>query len=317
MVKNFSNRIKEYNNSGFGNKPDHQPERLINQDGSLNVKKTGLSFFDHFSIFHFLVSTNWFTFNLLVVATYALVNLLFGLLYWGIGVDKLGIQLYSPMEDLLESIYFSAQTFSTVGYGRANPSSHLTNFIALSEMLVGMMYLALAAGLLFARFSRPVAKIVFSNKALVSPYKDHKGLMFRLSNAKTNLLLDVEVKLLLVMNVIENGKEVRKFYDLDLEMSLINIFALTWTVVHPLVEESPLYNFDKEKLNKSKAEFMVLVKGYNNTLSQSVHSRTSYKYFDIEWDAKFSPIFEYKNGNTIVPVNKIGQFEKLSSIDSK
>jgi inward rectifier potassium channel len=310
MSNNFSKRIKEYNNSGFGNKPDHQPERLINQDGSLNVKKTGLSFFDHFSVFHFLVSTNWLTFNLLVIATYALVNLFFGLIYWGIGIENLGVTPYSPMEDLLECIYFSAQTFSTVGYGRANPSSHVTNFIALSEMLVGMMYLALAAGLLFARFSRPVAKIVFSKKALVSPYKDHKGLMIRLSNAKTNLLLDVEVKLLLVMNIVENGKDVRKFYDLDLEMSMINIFALTWTVVHPIDSNSPLFDFDKEKLNNSKAEFMVLVKGYNNTLSQTVHARTSYKYFDVEWDAKFSPIFEYKNGNTIVPIDKIGSFEK-------
>lgn len=313
MAAKPENKNKEYNNSGFGNKTDHQPERLINQDGSINVKKTGLGFFDHFSVFHYLVTINWLKFNLLVVGSYALINVVFGAIYWWIGIDEIGIRHFTQFEDFMESLFFSAQTFSTVGYGRANPGTHLTNFVALSEMLVGMMYLALAAGLLFARFSRPVAKIVFSEKALIAPYKEGKALMMRLSNAKTNLLLDVEVKLLLVMNMKENGKEVRKFYDLGLEMSMINIFALSWTIVHPINNESPLNQFDKEKLDTSQAEFMVLAKGYNNTLSQSVHSRTSYKYFDIEWDAKFSPIFEYKKGRTIVPIDQIGKFEYVNN----
>jgi len=311
MANNFFKKINEYKSSGFGSKIDHQPERFINYNGSVNVKKIGLSFFDHFSVFHFLVTINWLTFNSLVIASYLLANIFFGLSYWIIGIDEIGIKHDTAIEELMESIYFSAQTFSTVGYGRANPGSHLANIVAFSEMLVGMMYLALAAGLLFARFSRPVAKIVFSQKTLIAPYNEGKGVMVRLSNAKSNLLLEVEVKLLLVMNVMEKGKELRKFYDLKMEMSMINMLALTWTIVHPIDEASPLFNFDKDGLDKSKAEFMVLVKGYNNTLSQQVHSRTSYKYYDVEWNAKFSPIFEYKNGHTIVPVNKISQFEKV------
>jgi inward rectifier potassium channel len=218
------------------------------------------------------------------------------------------------MEDFLESIYFSAQTFSTVGYGRANPGSHLANFVAFSEMLVGMMYLALSAGLLFARFSRPVAKIVYGEKALIAPYKDGKGFMFRLSNAKTNLLLEVGVKLLLVMNIEEDGKEVRKFYDLPLEMSKINMLALSWTVVHPIDKKSPLFEIDKDTLDKSKAEFMVLMNGINNTLSQNVHSRTSFKYYDVVWDAKFSPIFNNQKGKAVIAVDKIGSFEKVNSL---
>lgn len=270
-----------------------------------------MGFFDHFSIFHFLVTTNWTKFNLLVIASYLLVNLLFGTIYWLIGIDEIGIRHDTSLEDFLESVYFSAQTFSTVGYGRANPGSHVANMIAFLEMLVGMMYLALAAGLLFARFSRPVAKIVFSEKALIAPYRDGKAFMLRLSNAKTNLLLDVEVKLLLSMNKIEDGKKVRKFYDLPLEMSKINMLALSWTVVHPINEESPLWEIHKEEFNRTKAEFMVLVKGFNNTLSQNVHSRTSYKTYDLEWDAKFAPIFENKHGNAVVAVDQVGKFEKV------
>ncbi len=304
--------ITEYKYSGFGSKTDHQPKRLLNQDGSVNVRKTGLSFFDHFSVFHFLVTTNWLTFNLLVIITYLLVNIVFGLIYWSIGIDEIGIKHDTAIEDLLESIYFSAQTFSTVGYGRANPGSHLANFVAFSEMLIGMMYLALAAGLLFARFSRPVAKIVFSKKAMIAPYKNEKGFMVRLSNAKTNLLLEVEAKILLTMTINENGELVRKFYNLPLEMRKINMLALSWTVVHPINDQSPLANFSKSDLDKSNAEFVVMISGYNNTLSQQVHSRTSYKFHEVEWGAKFSPIFTNEDGMAVVAVNKIGDYHKIS-----
>jgi inward rectifier potassium channel len=193
MVKHLFHKLNEYTNSGFGNKTEHQPDRLLNQNGSVNVRKTGLSFFDHFSVFHYLVTTNWLTFNLLVITSYLLINILFGSIYWLVGIEEISIRHQTAFEDLLQSIYFSAQTFSTVGYGRANPGSHMANFIAFSEMLVGMMYLALAAGLLFARFSRPVAKIIFSKKAVIAPFGDGKAFMFRLSNAKANLLLEVEV----------------------------------------------------------------------------------------------------------------------------
>jgi inward rectifier potassium channel len=178
-------------------------------------------------------------------------------------------------------------------------------------MLVGMMYLALAAGLLFARFSRPVAKIIFSKKAVIAPYREGIAFMFRLSNAKANLLLDVEVKLLLVMNKFENGQEVRKFYDLLLEMDKINMLALSWTVVHPIDENSPLDQIKENELASSKAEFMVLIKGLNNTLSQQVHARTSYKPENVEWNAKFSPIFSDNKGKTVIAMDKIGKYEKL------
>jgi inward rectifier potassium channel len=311
MAKTPNLRANEYNNSGFSTRTDNQPERLINQDGSVNVKKTGLRFFDHFSIFHFLVSTNWTKFNLLVIFSYLMLITFFGCIYYAIGVEKLGLVSMDFSTDLLNSIYFSSQTFSTVGYGRANPLAHDTNLIAVAEMLIGMMYLALAAGLLFARFSRPVAKIIFSKKALIAPYRQGKGFMIRLSNAKTNILLEVEVKVLLVMVVEENGNEVRKFYDLPLEMNKINMLAMTWTVVHAIDETSPLYEMNSERLKKSEAEFMVLIKGFNDTLSQGIHSRTSYKSDEIEWDARFSPVFKNINGVTEVAIDRISDYEKV------
>jgi inward rectifier potassium channel len=313
MAKSLFNKVNEYRNSGFGTKTDHEPDRLLNQDGSLNVKKTGMNFFDHFSIFHFLVTANWFTFNIIVIGSYILINVFFGFIYWQLGIEEIGIKHDTALEDFLESVYFSAQTFSTVGYGRANPGSHWANLVAFSEMLIGMMYLALAAGLLFARFSRPVAKIIFSKKALVAPYRGGKGFMFRLTNAKTNLLLEVSIKVLLMMHESVNNQKVRRFYDLTLELNKINMLPLSWTVVHPIDENSPLTDMNKEDLKSSKAEFIVLLKGYNNTLSQQVHARTSYKPENIEWDARFSNIFSYEHGKTIIKVDKVGQYDNAKT----
>jgi inward rectifier potassium channel len=312
MIKNSQIKKTEYSGSGFGTRTDNQPERLINQDGTFNVRKKGLGFFAHFSVFHFLISANWTVFNILVAASYILIISAFGLVYYFFGVEQLGLISENPLADFLHSVYYSAQTFSTVGYGRANPLSHATNLIAVAEMLVGMMYLALAAGLLFARFSRPVAKIVFSKMALIAPYRGGKGFMLRLANAKVNMLLNVEVKVLLVMISEEDGKEVRKYYELPLEMTRINILAMSWTVVHPIDESSPLFGMTKEMVIKSKAEFMVLLSGYNDTLSQTIHSRTSYDAHEIEWDAQFVPVFHNRNGITEVSIDKIGDFQKVT-----
>ena len=104
MARTRSKINLEYKHSGFGTKTDHQPKRMINKDGSLNVERTGISFLDHFSVFHFLVTTNWLTFNSLIVLSYVLINIIFGFIYWSIGIDEIGIKHDTEIEDLLESI---------------------------------------------------------------------------------------------------------------------------------------------------------------------------------------------------------------------
>jgi inward rectifier potassium channel len=252
-VNEFIKRIKEYTDSGFGADASHQPERLINQNGALNTGKTGLSFFEHFSISHFLITINRTSFNFLVVLSYLLINLFFGGIYYFIGVQHLQILQTNSIEDFWNAFYISAQTFSTVGFGSYHPDNNLTNFVAVPEMLAGMMHLALAAGLLFARFSRPVSKIIYSNKLLVAPYKSGYGLMFRLANAKNNLLLNVTIRVFLTMKLEIQGLIVRKFFQLPLEMNHIDFLALSWTVVHPLDEKSPLYGMKPRDLKASDA----------------------------------------------------------------
>lgn len=313
MIK-FFRSFNEYTDSGFGTNPEDQPERLVNKDGSLNVVRTGLGFFDHLSFFHELIRMRWWKFNVLVILSYAAINLFFGTIYWMLGVGALGlVDKGDRMEDFLQAFYFSAQTFSTVGYGRLNPVDHTSSIIAVIEMLIGMMYLALAAGLLYGRFSRPVSRIIFSKNTLMAPYLGGKGLMFRMSNAKNNLIIDVQVQWLLTMKIEENGKKVRKFYQLELERTHINMLALTWTVVHPIDENSPINGFNQTDLEEADAEFLVLVKGMNDTFSQMIHARTSYKAEDMIWNAKFSNIYHGLNKKTIVRIDQIGRYTKFEN----
>lgn len=311
IVKNKPPRekaLKEYRTTGFSEKTNDESDRLIGRDGRVNVRKSGMGFLAHFSVFHYLVNIPWWKFNVLIILSYAAVHALYGLLYTAVGVESIGVESRGHLEDLMQGIYFSAQTFSTVGFGRLNPQNHIVNLISMSEMLVGMMYLALAAGLLFARFSRPVSKIVFSKNALISPYKAGKGLMIRLTNAKENLLIDVRARVLLSTKKLVDGQYQRKFYQLNLELASINMLALSWTIVHPIDEGSPLHNLTEEEIESIDPEILVLIRGYNNTFSQDIHSQTSYKYEDLVWGAKFTPIFRNRRGQTIVDVHKIDEY---------
>ena len=311
MIKIFKS-TKEYTDTGFSSVPENEPERLINQNGSLNIIRTGFSFFTHFSVFHELIRMKWWKFNVIVASSYLIINLSFAFIYLWIGVE--GLNVYSTEDNtsnFLNAFYFSAQTFSTVGYGRQNPVSNSANLVAVVEMLVGMMYLALAAGLLYGRFSRPVSKIIFSKNAVIAPYKDGKGLMFRFSNAKNNLLIDVEVQVLMTMHMDLRGKEVRKFFELNLERKQINMLAMSWTVVHPIDERSPLRDLTEKDLLESNPEFLVFVNAVNDTNSQLVHTRTSYKQNEIVWDAKFTSIYKKEKNKTIVHIDKLSDYKKV------
>ena len=136
--------------------------------------------------------------------------------------------------------------------------------------------------------------------------------MFRMSNAKNNLLIEVEVQMLLTMKVMEDNKEIRKFYQLDLERTKINMMALTWTVVHPIDSNSPLNDLTETDLRNADVEIMIMVNALNDTISQSIHSRKSYKNEDIIWGGKFSPIFEGKNKKTYVSIDKIGDYSNVN-----
>jgi len=220
-------RNKTIDNTGFSNLSVAEANRLSNKDGSFNVKRVGIPFFQRYSILHTLLKMKKRQFILLIVFYYLFVNTVFAFVYFFIGVGDLkGIHLGEGWQnEFLQAFFFSAQTITTVGYGHIHPTSTLTNIVAAIESFSGILTFAVITGLLYARFSRPQAYIQFSENALISPYKDGKGLMFRLSTYKNNHLTDLSAKVILSMHVDEGNGKVTRFYNLPLEIDQLSSFG--------------------------------------------------------------------------------------------
>jgi len=170
---------------------------------------------------------------------------------------------------------------------------------------------ALVSGLLYGRFSRQRAKIVFSENMLVAPYRDGLALMFRMGNARRSEILEAEVQIMLAINQrTDDGNLERKFFSLELEINRIAFFSLSWTIVHALREQSPIFHFSEEELKDAQAEFMVMVKGTDEANHQTVNARRSYIAEEIVWNAKFRPIISRNSkGQPQVLMQKIGDYE--------
>jgi inward rectifier potassium channel len=210
-------------------------------------------------------------------------------------------------------MFFSAQTLTTVGYGNMYPVGVPANIVASLEALTGWLVFAIATGLLFGRFSRPSARIGFSPTMVVAPYSDGTSLQLRVVNRRPNNLIDLEARLTLMTVESMNGQLGRKYRTLDLERQQVLFFPLTWTVVHPIDENSPLFRKTSDDLVRMQAEVLVMMKGFDDTFGQTVHARYSYRYDEITWGARFAPAFEFdRQGNMHVEVNKVGLLERAA-----
>lgn len=282
----------EFKDLGFGSRVSTQKKRLINKDGSFNVERKGLPFLQSLSLYHSLLEMSWIKFNGCVFLSYITVNLFYACLYVLIGIDHLGgITGKTFLDKFLDAFFFSGQTITTVGYGVIHPIGFWASSISLIESMTGLLGFALATGLLYGRFSRPNAKILYSKNAIIAPYRGTTAFEFRIANARKNQLLDVEVLVMLTMRVSEDGITARKYTELNLERQKINFFPLTWTIVHPIDENSPLYGLTLDELKEAKAEFFILIRGFDDTFSQSVHSRSSYTADELRGGVKFKNMY--------------------------
>ncbi len=290
--------------------------RMIERDGSFNVRKTGGGF-KNIHFFQFLINISWPNFLLIILAGYIIVNTIFASLYLTAGIQNIkGAQADSPLSAFLSAFFLSVHTLTTVGYGTIAPKDIWTNVIASFEALAGLMGLALATGLLYGRFSRPSARLAFSEKAIVAPYRDGTGLEFRLANKRQNVLVDLEATVILMTVVNAGGIQKREYQQLALERSNVYFLALTWTVVHPVDERSPLFGKSKEDLAAQQAEILILVRAFDDTFSQVVHSRYSYRFDEIVWGAKFLPAFRVtEEGGMNLELNGLSKIETLDKGD--
>jgi len=284
--------------------------RTINADGSFNVKRTGLRWRDA-NPYLMLIDTTWPRFLLVVLAGFLVVNFIFASLYLAIGIQNLK-GLESDMGAFANAFFFSVHTLTTVGYGNVYPQGPWANVISSTEAATGLMVFAVATGLLYGRFSRPSARIVYSKKAIIAPYQDGTSLQFRVANARSNTLMNMEARVLLMTVNSVDGELRRSFIDLPLERSQIYFFALTWTIVHPIDEASPLFGKTADDLRRVSAEIMILIQGFDDTFSQVVHSRYSYRHDEFVWGAKFTPSFKVDTkGGLVVEVDHIDEMRLL------
>lgn len=299
---------------GFGTQPVMQSQPLLNRDGSINVKRKRLSYFNTADNYHNLITMPWPKFWLIVLSSYMLINILFAFIYVAVGIQYLdGADGKNTVEHFFNAFFFSAQTISTVGYGHISPKGMLANSVAALESMLGLLAFAIATGLLYGRFSRPTAKITYSNNILVAPYRnDGKGLMFRLANLRRNILIGLSIEVIFSYNEIVDGKPVRRFFPLELERKEVSILTLSWTVVHPLDENSPLKDMTPDELKQSEASFSILLKAFDDTFSQTVHSRAAYQHNDMVWNARFKPTFDRdKDGRIVLDLSKVHDYAEV------
>jgi inward rectifier potassium channel len=304
-------------NTGFGTNASEYGGRFVSKKGTANVEKRGIAILEKISWYHSMLSIPRWKFISIIFLFFIVINLGFGTIYYLLGIQHLGgVIPGSELHNFAESFFFSCQTFTTVGYGRVNPNGLITNALAASEALVGLLSFALATGLLYGRFSKPTAFLKFSENALIAPFKEGTALMFRVAPFKNTTLTEAEAKITLGISLKEDGKPTNEFYQLQLEYNTVNALTLSWTIVHPITEESPLYNLTAEDYANMQGEVLVFIKAFDDMFSNTVVARTSYTFKEIVVGAKFDPMFKRSSeGNkTVLHIDKLNSYTTVELV---
>lgn len=315
FLKRINTKAKTENNTGFGSNSSNYGGRFLTKNGNANVRKDGIGFIESISWYHTMLNIPRWKFLFIILLFYVVVNLFFAILYFLIGVEHLnGITANTNLEKFGQAYFFSVQTYTTVGYGHINPTGFLASFVSSIEALIGLLTFAIATGLFYGRFSRPSAFVRFSENAIIAPYQNGKALMFRLAPYKNTNLVDAEIRLTLGISVEENGVVVNKFYTLPLEMERVNALTLSWTIVHPINEESPLFGFKESDYKNIQGEFLVFFKTFEDMYSSTVVKRTSYTFSEVVYGAKFVSMFtrSSQNDKTLLHLDKLNAFERVN-----
>ena len=315
MQEPSSNIREELNQDlGLGGRLASQTQvRTMNADGTFNVVRYGMSKFGALDVYHILLTISWSRFLALVVFAYLLVNTLFAAGYMLCGHGAVaGVNESSRLIWFLECFFFSVQTLVTIGYGKMTPEGIPANILVAIEALSGLMGFALATGLLFARFSRPIARLRFSRNAVVAPFLGGKGVMFRLANSSNNELAQVRAQVTMLRTEYRDGKKARKFHTLALERDRVTFFPVQWVIVHPIDEASPFFGQTKEQVIESQPEIMVLISATDETFMQTVHARFSYRLDEVVWGAKFRDVYETRSdGRLGLDVRRLDEYDSI------
>jgi len=294
---------------GFGSVVGGAHEkRLLNRDGSFTSKRVGFSPLSYLNGYHALLTISWPRFLGIVAAAYLVLNAIFASAFLLSGVDGLGGVGDSAMGGHWQrAFFFSVETFATIGYGHVFPVGTAANWVVTFESLVSLLSVALMTGIVFARFSRPTAAVLFSDVSVVAPYQGTTGFMFRITNARSNQLMELEAKVLFSRLDVTG----RRYDQLKLERTKVVFFPMSWTIVHPIVEGSPMWGLTHDDLVDTDAEFLILMSGIDETFSQTVHARSSYKPNEIAFGKKFANMYNPigEDGTISIDVSRLSDVE--------
>jgi hypothetical protein len=315
-LKNTKPKASTQKNTGFGTNASNYGGRFINKDGTANVEKRGMFILNRISWYHTMIDMPRWRFMSILLLFYIGMNFLFALLYYVIGIEHLnGIDSSSSdWGKFGQAYFFSAQTFTTVGYGHISPVGFMTSLLAAAEALIGLLSFAIATGLFFGRFSKPTAFLKFSHNAIIAPYGEGTGLMIRVTPFKNTNLTDAQAKVTLGMSIEENGLMTNKFFSLDLELEKINVLTLSWTLVHPITENSPLFHFKKNDYATINGEILVFITSFDDMFSNTVAIRTSYTFDEVIYGAKYEPMYTKSadNSKTILNLDLLNAYKSVT-----
>jgi inward rectifier potassium channel len=268
---------------------ERPPKPRVIAIGDREIVTEGLSLSFWADISHRCMTASWPSFIGGVVLVFIVFNAAFGLLYW------LGDQPVSNVarNDYLDYLYFSIETLSTAGYGDMHPQTHYGHFVSAVELLTGIFSMSVMTGLIFARFSRPSARLLFANNPVVSTHDGQRTLMVRFANERHNIIGNATARLWFLNNVTtDEGQSVRRFHELSLVKNEHPALALSWTIYHVIDKSSWLFNLDADALKAAKVSLVVVVSGYDLVAAQTVHARKSYDYTDIRFGQRYADILE-------------------------
>ena len=296
---------------GLGGKLSERSRvRLVNRDGTFNVRRNDLSPFHPYNAYHTLLSLPIPRLLALMAAGYVVTNFVFASLYWLAGPDALAGAARAPLERFEDCVFFSVQTLSTIGYGRLVPNSRTANLLVALEALVGLLGFAILSALLFARFTRPTAKLSFSRNALIAPYRDGWALMFRLVNLRNHDLAEVHAVVSFARWAVDaDGNRRRRFDQLTLERDSISFMPLHWVIVHPIAAGSPFRGFSEQSLAATDPEVICLISADDETFAQTVHAKTSYDRLDVVWGARFRDMYLADEDRVAIDLTRLHDFE--------
>ncbi|MCW3124531.1 MAG: Ion transport 2 domain protein [Bacteroidetes bacterium] len=310
LLRDRINRNRNNVDIGLDHGAQAGRQRTVNLDGSYNIKKITGERID-FDLYHWLITTSWNKYWLTVFLFYGFVNFIFAVFFYLAGPQNIaGISPTDNINDFMQCFFFSNQTFTTVGYGGMHPTGLFSSWLASMEAFIGLMSFALATGTLYGRFSKPKPNLKFSRNMIIAPVGEVTGLQFQLANQRASNIMDLEATVNFSWVDNTEGDQLRRFKQLNLELSKIAMFPLSWTINHIIDEQSPLYGMTEEEMKRDEIEIFVSLRGFDETYAQTIYIRMSYTWKDLIYGAKFQkPFYVGPDGKVVMDLRKVGSYD--------